>query len=69
MSRLLRRRLKKRFIITLTDGATFDGLLRDVDRGVVELVDAGALNESGGRRPVDGSLFVERSRIAYMQAP
>lgn len=67
--RLLRRAVRARFVVTLVDGATFDGLLDEVDPGVLVLVDAGALDDRGGRRPVDGRLFLERARIAYMQSP
>jgi hypothetical protein len=67
--RLLRRAVRTRLVVTLLDGATFDGLVEDVDRRVLVLVDAGALDDKGGRRPVDGSLYLERARVAYMQAP
>lgn len=67
--RLLRRALRARFVITTLDGATFDGLLEEVDATTVVLVDAGELDQRGGRRPVDGRLYLERARIAYMQEP
>ncbi len=67
--RLLHQRLHCRFVVTLNDGATFDGLLAGVDARVVRLVDAGAVGLGTQRTPVDGELFIERDRIRYMQKP
>lgn len=67
--RLLRRAVRERFVITTHTGATFEGLLDQIDGRTVTLVDAGALDERGGRRPIDGRLFLDRAQIAYMQEP
>lgn len=58
-----------RFVITLEGGATFDGLLAGVDEHVVRLVDAAAIGVGTQRTPVDGELYLERHRIAFMQKP
>ena len=67
-SRLIRRALRERFVITMADGATFEGILRDEDRRHLVLVDAGAV-DTEGRRPVDGELWLPADQIRYMQRP
>jgi len=66
--RLLRQVHLQRFIVTLTSGETFDGLLADADDNSVKLVGAFAIDEKN-RESVDGDLYLPRSRIAYMQSP
>lgn len=56
-------------MVTLDDGQTFLGLLREVDDRVLTLVDVSTLAPNGDRLAVDGELFVERIRINYMQRP
>lgn len=69
--RLLRKLLRERFQITLTSGESFDGLLDEWDGQHMTFVDAGvieAVDENRTRRqPVDGVLFLQRDRIAYVQ--
>lgn len=67
--RLLRAHLCERFIVTLDDGQTFLGLLRDIDDRVLTLVDVATIAPNGDQLAVDGELFVERVRINYMQRP
>ncbi len=67
--RLLRDRIHERFVVTLTDGAAFTGLLSELDERVVRLVDAATLGPNRQQIPVDGELFIERARIAYLQRP
>lgn len=67
--RLLAAALRERFIVTLHDESAFDGLLIDVDEKTLILVQATTLNAGGGRVGVDGALYLERSRVAYMQRP
>lgn len=67
--RVLRQLIHERFVVSLLDGSTFVGLLADQDERVLVLVDATQLGANGDQMRVDGSLFVERSRIAYMQRP
>jgi small nuclear ribonucleoprotein (snRNP)-like protein len=67
--RLLREALRERFVVTLTSGETFDGLLDETDESTVTLVDADALAGDGSSTKVDGALYLPRARIAYMQHP
>jgi hypothetical protein len=71
--RLVREALRDRYIVTLKSGATFDGLLWDADEATFVLVDADsvAVSQRGDtlRTPVDGSLYLSRSDVDYMQHP
>lgn len=67
--KLLGRLISERFVVTLDDGQTFAGLLRELDDRVICLVDASQLAPNGDRVLVDGQLYIERYRIAYMQRP
>jgi small nuclear ribonucleoprotein (snRNP)-like protein len=65
--RLIRKALRERFVVTLTSGETFDGLLIDVDDRTLTLANAHAI--SGAERvKVDGLLYLPRP-VAYMQKP
>ena len=66
--RLLRTLLRERFIVTLTTGEAFDGLLDRFDDKHLEFVDTHAVTE---QRPVrvDGRMYLPRERVAYMQRP
>lgn len=66
--RLIRRAVRERFVVTTLDGSAFDGLLAEADDRTLVLVDAFAL-DGGQRVRVDGSLFVARDRVNYMQRP
>lgn len=66
--RLLHRTLRERFVVTMKSGATFDGLLAEVDGRTIVLVKASALDENGRHR-VDGSLYLPRSDVDYLQRP
>lgn len=62
----------ERYVVTLTTGEAFDGLLRGSKGGVLVFVDAVALDEKSGavvRHPIDGELFLDRVNVAYMQKP
>lgn len=65
----LRARIRERFVVTLTSGDAFDGLLWEVDAKVIVLRDAAAVSDNGARLPVDGEVIAERARIAFMQRP
>lgn len=65
---LLREHLRDRFVITLTSGETFSGLLWQDDACHVVFEDAKTLMD-GRWVSVDGRLWLDRSRIAYMQCP
>jgi hypothetical protein len=65
---LLRQVHLQRFIVTLTSGETFDGLLADADENSVKLVGAFAV-DAKSRESVDGDLYLPRSKVLYMQSP
>lgn len=66
--RLVRQVLRERFIATLRDGQTFDGLLAEADEKTFRLVNAFAI-DGKNRAPVDGELFLPRSEVLYLQKP
>lgn len=66
--RLIRQTLRERFVVTMKSGATFEGLLLDADDRTVVLVESFALDENGRHR-VDGSMYLARSDVDYMQRP
>lgn len=66
--RLLKALLRERFVVTLLDGQTFDGLLDRFDGSHIELVNASAVS-TNERVAVDGRLYLPRAQVAYMQRP
>ena len=66
--RLIRKTLRTRFLVTLRSGETFEGLLLEADERTVVLVDAFGVDGSS-RVKVDGSLYLPRGEVAYMQKP
>lgn len=58
--------VKTRYGITLLNGDTFIGILTVPDRHYFEFVDAVQLLGSE-RHPVDGTLYILRERINYLQ--
>lgn len=66
---LLEERLLQRFLVTLDNGETFNGLLEEVDDQVVVLVDATLLREQQEPAKVAGALYLPRERVVYLQRP
>ena len=66
--RLIRQVLRERFVVTLVGGESFDGLLMDIDDQTIQLVDAFAL-DGNSRVSVDGTVYLRRSEVSYMQKP
>lgn len=66
--RLVRRRVRKRLLVTLKTGETIGGVLVDADRSSFVFAQASMV---GGDEavPVDGELIVARSDVAYIQKP
>lgn len=60
--------LKDRFLISLTDGSAIEGLLLEVDEKTISLTDCFRVTIQT-RISVDGTLFIPRSNILYMQKP
>jgi hypothetical protein len=69
--RLLKTALRERFVVTLRDeqDSAFEGLLVDVDARTLVLVDAVQISRGGAKVGVDGALYLERSRVEYLQRP
>lgn len=65
---LVRRALRSRFVVTLSGGESFEGLLIEVDERTLVLADAFLLD---GRNKVkaDGALYLPRDRVSYLQRP
>jgi small nuclear ribonucleoprotein (snRNP)-like protein len=68
-SRIIRQLVRERLVVTLLDGATFDGLLIDADPVTIVLADAQHVAPNGDRLAVDGYLYLDRERVAYVQRP
>lgn len=66
--RLIQRSFRERFVVTMNNGESFEGLLLDADEKTAVLVDGFALNGQS-RLVVDGHLYLPRAEIAYMQKP
>lgn len=69
--RLLHSALRERFLVTLrdTEDSAFEGLLVDADSRTLVLVDAVQISRGGVKVGVDGALYLERSRVDYLQRP
>lgn len=66
--RLVKAFLKDRFLVSLSDGTAIEGLLIDSDDKTVMLADCFRVTPQT-RIGVDGSVFIPRSNILYMQKP
>lgn len=66
--KLIRAALRERFIATLRNGETFDGLLLDADEKTYRFANAYAV-DAKGRVSVDGELFIPREEVIYIQRP
>lgn len=69
--RLLRGQIHTRFLVTLVDGTGLSGLLVDIDEHVLALAAVTYLPRDPKAQPitVDGLLYIERPKVAYLQAP
>lgn len=65
----MRRVLRERFVVTMTSGETFEGILRDADRRHLVLVDASPVGVGAERMPIDGELWLPAAHVSYMQRP
>lgn len=66
--RLVRQALRERFLATMRDGATFDGLLVEADERTFRFANASII-KGNSRVSVDGELFLPRSEVLYLQRP
>lgn len=66
--RLLQEAVRSRFVVTLIDCEdAFEGLLVEADDRTLILVQASSITRTGTRIGVDGALYLERGRVAYLQ--
>lgn len=65
--RIVRGHLRYRLVITTHDGATWDGIVMDVDDRMIVLREAIAVQKDGNRVPADGEVLLPREDVAYMQ--
>lgn len=70
-SKILRSRLRERFLVTTKDGATFSGLLYSEDHRCLVLHDAEAIGtgENKTNLPIDGEIIILLADVAYLQRP
>lgn len=66
--RLIRKAVRSRYLVTLDGDEAIEGVLLDADALHLILGDAGTLGADGSRLPVDGSVWIPRARVRYMQA-
>jgi small nuclear ribonucleoprotein (snRNP)-like protein len=65
---LLQVAVHSRFVVTLKDQTTFDGLLVDSDASVLILANARVLTDPREQpQTVDGRIYLERVNVEYMQ--
>lgn len=68
--RLLRARMRDTVVATLKTGATFRGVLFEMDGRTVVLRNAEALGADPGKYiPVDGELLLARADVEFLQRP
>lgn len=65
--RLLRKFLRYRYLVTMTGGDSFLGVLTDIDLQHLIIADAAQVDARGGHLRVDGQLWLPRSQVRYMQ--
>lgn len=59
--------VRKRVLVNLVDGRAFDGVLYDQRGPLLELRDAQLLEPGVEAVGVDGSVFIERPMVAFIQ--
>lgn len=58
----------ERVFVNLTDGSAIQGLLIAHKRQLLILSDATLYRDEAEPAPLDGSVYIERDRVLYMQA-
>ena len=66
--RLVRRAVRRRFLVTTDSEESFDGVLSEWDEGFFVFADVSSIGPKGDRVRLDQVLWVPRYRIKYMQA-
>lgn len=67
--RLIRQHYRDRYLVTLSSGEAFVGVLIDLDGSHIVLADAESVSPDGARVKVDGRLWLPRPNVLYMQQP
>lgn len=62
-----RTRLRRRVIVTTSDGRSFAGVLWCRGRRFMVLRDVRLVEQSGSPVPVDGEVLLERDRVSFVQ--
>lgn len=65
--RLIRSKIRSRYLATLDTEETFEGVLIDVDDYHLVLADVVSLAANGDRVAVDGQLWLPRIGVKYLQ--
>lgn len=65
--RLIRSKLRSRYLVSTADGEAFDGILIDADDKHLILVQVVQVAINGQRLSIDGELWIQRDRVKYMQ--
>lgn len=68
-NRLLRAKLRDRFLVTTFGQEAFEGVLVAVDDQHLVLAAAAQISTGGDRLPIDGELWLPRFDVAYLQRP
>lgn len=66
--RILRSHLRYRVVVTMRDGATWDGVVMDADDRTLILRDVEAVQPDKSRVAADGEVLIPRDQVAYVQA-
>jgi hypothetical protein len=65
--RVVKQYLRTRFGVTMKSGATWTGVLVEADDRTLRLTEARLVNPDGSETAADGSVFLPRSDVAYLQ--
>ena len=70
-SRVIRSRLRERFVVTTKNGGAFSGVLYSCDDKALVLRDAAAIAAAEDKTdlPLDGELLLFIAEVDYMQRP
>jgi len=69
IGRVLSGQVRRKIIVTLKSGATFQGVLSEADRYAIVLQSTESLNPDGSRLSVDGEFIILRADVGYIQRP
>lgn len=58
-----------RRVLVFTEHLTYDGTLQRAGRDSLQLENAAAVADDGGRRPIDGLAVVPAARVLWVQVP